>query len=512
MRILIVDDEPFVSNGLRQNIQWEKLGVDSIDTADDGMNALKKIGENTPDIIITDIRMPRMNGIELALKIRKINPTCKIIFLTAYSDKEYLKSAINLQAFSYIEKPINVSEITKKLHLAIASRKKEQIEFLLTKNNIISELVKHSVNEGQIRTWLSNSKISLNLNGCFAVLVTSFGENTEENYEYFDEAIHTAILKRREEYIVLSAFDGDYLVTVINTEKRETITSAALEYICRETSNTLKTKTRAFISAGKAVCGIPHIKDSYQDALRAQEFWFYTGFGHYKLGQDCIENKNEPIHGEAYIAKLDELLENKNQNEAIILVKNIAHQCKHTMHIPAGNVRSLYSRLMMVVVNRANKINISIFSPDAGTDYISYIGAKNTTLDEIAAYIIHSIKTYFSKMDSYLANNAIVADIYKIVNREYGNIDLSVSSISNRLHLSRNHISTTFKDKTGKTIHEYITEYRLGKAKELLGSRDGRLSEIAQKIGYRDHNYFTKVFHKAFGINPSEYRRKHQIR
>ena len=118
MKILIVDDEELTRTGLIATVDWKKLGIDEIYQADDGINGLKLASEVTPDIILSDVRMPRMDGITMLEKIEKKSPSTVVVFMSGYSDKEYLKAAIQLKAIDYIEKPIEQNELRNTLKKA----------------------------------------------------------------------------------------------------------------------------------------------------------------------------------------------------------------------------------------------------------------------------------------------------------------------------------------------------------------------------------------------------------
>lgn len=125
MKLLIADDEPLTREGLISSIDWETLGINQIFQADDGMRALHIARTQKPDIILSDIRMPRLNGIEMIEQLKNVLPDVCIIFMSGYSDKEYLKAAIKLKAVSYVEKPLNPDEI--KEAILEASRQREQL-------------------------------------------------------------------------------------------------------------------------------------------------------------------------------------------------------------------------------------------------------------------------------------------------------------------------------------------------------------------------------------------------
>ncbi len=125
VRLMIVEDEENTRRGLRQFVPWGELGVSEICEAEDGLEALKVFAEENPDLILSDVRMPRMNGLEFARRIHECAPDCKIIFLSGFSDKEYLKAAIKLGAVDYIEKPLVMSELK-----AVVRRAVEEIDRL----------------------------------------------------------------------------------------------------------------------------------------------------------------------------------------------------------------------------------------------------------------------------------------------------------------------------------------------------------------------------------------------
>lgn len=132
MKILLVEDEMLTRDGLMMSIPWEELGVKEVFTAEDGEEGLELAGRHKPDIIMTDVRMPRMDGITMAFEIRKTNKKCHFIFISGYCDKEYLKSAIQLSAINYIEKPVEIDEVIAALKKAmkqvLEQRRQEEIE------------------------------------------------------------------------------------------------------------------------------------------------------------------------------------------------------------------------------------------------------------------------------------------------------------------------------------------------------------------------------------------------
>ena len=165
VKLLIADDESFTRQGILETMPWEALNISEIWEAYDGQNALEILKEFEPDILLTDVRMPRLNGIELSFKIKELYPNCSIIFMSGFSDKEYLKSAIHLKAISYVEKPIDLEELENSIKSAVTETKKSKMLYKNIKNNIVLDLINANSND-EINLLLSshyNSKHYLSL-------------------------------------------------------------------------------------------------------------------------------------------------------------------------------------------------------------------------------------------------------------------------------------------------------------------------------------------------------------
>ena len=182
MKLLLADDEVFTRNGLMNSIRWEELGIDSVESAEDGFAAYEKALWFKPDILLTDVRMPRVDGIELAKKVREVNPGCVIIFMSAYSDKELLKSAIRLRVVDYIEKPFTPDEVSK----VITEARKQAVSHYAdgkdeaeskAKSRIAAEIIK-IVHEEYANPELTISYICERLFLSHSHICTAFKKNT----------------------------------------------------------------------------------------------------------------------------------------------------------------------------------------------------------------------------------------------------------------------------------------------------------------------------------------------
>ena len=204
IKLLIVDDEIKTREGLRDFISWSELKIDTVQIACDGAEGLEVALEFNPDIIITDIRMSRMNGIDFATKCRTFLPNCKIIFISGYSDKEYLKSAIHLRAISYVEKPINIDEVIAAVSEAVELHLEQVIQQSeIEHSNLVEEKTMNLIKEdcalgfidmnsktADIIKKISDSKIKFPLIGNYCTIVIKLKNNSNKlalemvNFQY----------------------------------------------------------------------------------------------------------------------------------------------------------------------------------------------------------------------------------------------------------------------------------------------------------------------------------------
>jgi two-component system response regulator YesN len=152
--MLIVDDEATTRKGLMEYISWGEIGVDAVYDAEDGQKGLELASAIHPDIVLTDVRMPRMNGIELAQRLKDMLPLCKVVFLSGYSDKEYLLSAINLQAVNYIEKPVDLEEVRRVIQKTVALCIEDRQRLDQTRENLCLDIIRHKDAPDKIRSRL----------------------------------------------------------------------------------------------------------------------------------------------------------------------------------------------------------------------------------------------------------------------------------------------------------------------------------------------------------------------
>jgi two-component system response regulator YesN len=280
MKLLLVDDEWFTREGILEGIPWQNVGIEQVGQADDGIHALEAAGKLKPDILLTDVRMPRMNGTELARQIREKYPKCHIIFMSGYTDKEYMKAAIQLSATAYVEKPIDLLElqaaIEKTVRLSNEERKldemKQQLHASLPvlKHDLALQLVSRAAPYDNLAECARLIYSDLPVEADFATVVLKplFPAGKEDGGValLFRTVMHAAVhLLNREGYLAIAAVkDDEYVVIHCCLEGKSmpmlADTSARLY-------ETLNESGPIQISIGMKVSGIGHVRKSFRSAL-----------------------------------------------------------------------------------------------------------------------------------------------------------------------------------------------------------------------------------------------------
>lgn len=526
MNLLIVDDEFYSRDNIREMLPWEQYGISKIEEADDGVNALKICDNYKPDIVLTDIKMPRMDGIELSFKLKQYFPDCAIIFMSGYCDKEYLKSAIKLKAISYIEKPIEKDEIIEAVKSAVdsvnlnLSNRQKSIKIAIENNELLYmihnklalSLIGKNINAKEIQNHFSNVGIKLPLSGYFITILVKLynvdnldlDEYTQLNSLLFstvqdlsEETSVNTIYTLKDNYILLHIYDNIFNETLSFKEK--------INNFCLLLKTNLNTHNLIFIiCAGNIETELSDINRSYHSAASSIQHAFFKE-------PNCI-CFNESSSPNKYIFKdtvIDEYKTNLISSSAeytLCFIKGFTADIRKYEGTSDNEVRKYYFRLLYELLNLSYKKSVDVFPEFLGEHELWQHILSINFLSELSDFLFERTRRFFILLKEKVDNNGPVDMIIKYIHKNYQNDTLSVTLLSNELKLAPTYISWVFKKKTGKNLNKYITEYRIEKAKELLGKKSVKVCDISALVGYRDSNYFAKLFKKHTGQSPSEYR------
>lgn len=530
IKLLIVDDESVTRKGLMKHLNWSELGVDFIEEAAGGLEGLEIAAGFHPDIVLSDIRMPGMDGIQFANRIRTQFPECRIIFISGYSDKEYLKAAIHLNAVSYVEKPIDLDELKDVVKKAIAlcfedEKKKlteksistalsESVPFI--RQNVASNLICGKNISEELYADLKIAGVDFNINDPFAVLIIKPAFRTEASNE---ERLHggNALLNMLEEQLkdskhICAVKDSGHIIVIfsypINGMRKQILT--IFESLKTQIKESGSECTNLYCAAGQTVMGINQIRKSYETAVLALQKLFFRGYGQIVF----YENKPEKSFScnERILSTFSELLLEQNKNAIAELIEKLCRDIKLNEGTLADEVKNIFYKLSSILFGEAEKRGLDLnHEEDQGGKHLWSLISDFQTLQELKEYLCNITNAVIDGIEDMKSTSRAVLNVIQFIRENYSNADLSVKMLADRVYLTPTYLSTLFRKETGKTISDFIIEVRIERSKDLLVKQNIKLIEVAESVGYGDANYYAKVFKKQTGMAPSTYREKYII-
>lgn len=516
MRILISDDEKLTRSGIESGINWSSLGIIEVLTAEDGLYAFDMAMQNFPDILLTDVRMPRMDGINLAQKLQEIKPSMPIIFMSGYSDKEYLKAAIKLKAVSYVEKPIDLSELTEALAEAVNNVKannkvqsSKNLSIKTAKAELASKLISPS-KASDDNSYYENLDFDFPYDTTtpfFTLLVNISHSNlsADAHETMISSALSTVFAKYNLREIHSTRQSNLFCFHIWGFDKYTNHQKEVLAETIEAELNALGLSYR--IIFGKNVEGAKNIHASYNSAVIEMQNAFFI-----KLNTHCIYKHQDSyevfpdLSGRSYTERYVNALEERNESEAYQVIAQLHNDILNKKNSLPNQLRELYYRMILSIAE-ANRHNMIVNNgEDDPADNILEKISECESVFELDELLKAHTAQYFAKSADNSEDHSTIYLIKQYISENFSNEDLSIKDISDYVHLSTSYICTLFKTETSKTLNQYITDYRIERAKKLLEDPRNKVSEISSKVGYRDGNYFGKTFKKQVGLSPSEYR------
>lgn len=529
LKIFLVEDEFVIREGIKNNIDWKAKGYEFCGEASDGELAFPIIQKTKPDIVITDIRMPFMDGLELSRLIKKELPLTEIIILSGYEEFEYAKEAIKIGVSQYLCKPISGEELLKEINLLadkITEKRKEQeikekyireveenfmeekrnfFQYLVTGTKTISELLEIA------------KKIHIDLSSIwYNIILLKMQSMTHAHDEYSGSMVKVEQkLKELDEGDHFAAFDrnleGKALLVKADTE--EELTRIQNDYI-RKMKDLLGdySHVRYFAGIGMPVNRLSELPASFESASHAFAHRYLTresGIWNY---QD-IEQKKHQIDdfniGSVNAKELDrnklrDFLKFGDKNEVVYFVEEYINDLgnnamKSNMFRQYLVMDTYFCVVDFVVDLQFSKDEIEVFSAD------SEILQNNENSMKYMERIISKALELREKSASNRYGD-IVDEVMKYIEEHYAQEDLSLNILASHVNFSPNHLSMVLSQQTGQTFIKYLTDFRMNKAKELLRCTGKRSSEIGLEVGYKDPHYFSFLFKKTQGMTPTQYR------
>ena len=542
LKTFLVEDEVVIREMIKKMIPWEQYGFELVGEAADGEMALPLILKKKPDLLITDIKMPFMDGLTLCKLVKKELPDIRIVILSGYDDFNYAKQAISIGVEDYLLKPITKNAFIERLeeiHNRYEHEKtqreyyeKFRLEMQEYEKNASRDFFETLVRADSDLAELYRRADKLNLDivaEAYNILIftpdTSEGScNTDDQCSDWEAEVQdkinnyflnhpVAILFRHQVFSYAILIKGQKDTIEKNTEE----CVKAIQDIMAQTEG----RTDWFIAVGKSADRLSMLGHSYRTAVRANSFR-YLYDGHILDYQSLETRKGNP--SDSY--REDSVqLRNVNinaLNPAILqkfLSSGLAEEVEDFVrdYINAIGQEPMGSLVFRNYVVLNVRFSVLSFLKKLGCDDSEISGQETDNIVEETGKSIETAVAYCEKMlrkaialrdeNAGNQNRSVLKRAVEFIDQNYMDEELSLNKAAHVANVSANHFSALFSQNMGQTFTEYLTGLRMSKAKELLRCTAMRSSEIAGEVGYKDAHYFSYLFKKTQGMTPSEYRK-----
>lgn len=521
-KIFIAEDEHLIRESIRNQIDHNsnELHLNFCGEAGDGELALSMMLDLKPDILITDIKMPFMNGLQLAKEAKRILPWLRVIFISGFDEFDYAKSAIQLGADDYLLKPIKESELVDALYKAIEKiNEQQQLEnsYPSDTKNLLVAMSRNNYLESLFNGQLSVDKaiekgkeLHVDLAGKkYTVLLVSakWDKEISDYHKFYDRIEH---LFEDNPYCIFSTISTKFIKFLVFYNNRQ-----ALLEKCYQIAHTLlheldrNSELELGVTFGPVVSRISEIKDcfettkqmmrtygvlrpeniiSYEDDIRDGELSPTNPFKHdliLRLSESSKENIPNLIEELSYRPNEDKSLEERHRLFRYFILHELLN------------------------IFKKEEIDIPNYDLNFLTEMKNII-AFSDNLQQYHYLLKHLLEILLNnKIEPSMSRyRSVIQQALNYIDKNFNNPDISLNSVADEVALSPSHFSTIFSQAMNVTFIEYITTKRINLAKKLLRETDEKLSNIAFEIGYCDPNYFSYLFKKKENVSPTEYRKQ----
>lgn len=531
IKVFLVEDEVIIRSGVKKSINWEQEGYEFVGEASDGELAYPMILKEKPDILITDIRMPFMDGLELSRLVKKELPDIKILILSGYDEFEYAKKAIKIGVTEYLPKPISAAKLTEVLNAVAETIRQENEEKNLLetysaeirenterdKMRLFEKLLMGDLSMGEILE--AGERFGMNLGAsCYKIVLFKILANLE-NHVYAEQmvdacsSVEQAASMMEGVYVFQRGVEGwAFLLTAQDEKSMEE--SAKILYQNLKQAMKNYTQLEYFGGIGSTVPRIRSLKQSFREADRAFAARFVEEANQIISQKEFEKSQMEEglkMQGVVQIGKSREMLQKFLSNGTREEVK--AFSDAYISRIEEENIRSTMVRQYVVIdvcivilsfcerISSANRLQEE-------AEELQKMMQKIHSLSEIKKYVVRLLNEAIELRDAESGRrySDLIAAAKKEIENHYMTEEISLNTVAISVGMSPSYFSSIFSKEAGKTFVEYLTEVRIEKAKEFLMCSSMKTSEIGYEVGYKDPHYFSYIFKKVQGCSPKEYR------
>lgn len=525
--ILLVDDETDVLEAMKKKIDWEALGFCLAGTAENGQEALEMAEQLHVDVVMTDIKMPYMDGLTLCKKLKENYRNIKVVIYSGFDDFEFAREAVHLEAEEYLLKPISSKDmenvfgkIKKKLDEEFNQHRNvnKLYEYYRKSLPAMQEQFVMGVLEGKItgeRLKNMMEMYELDLNAPYYVVVNLYAEAAvKEQSEKTAQLLNFSLRDMAEEYLkekmsfyCINYLDEVIFIFMLQEDKEIENVLYHVDQICKMGSRVLDVQVTGAV--GQPCNSLDTLLSSYQEAKTAMEYRTILGGSQVLYIKDIEPNPQDSVAFMEYdfqnLVRAVKIGDRKETDEAIqSFMDSLRNGC-----ITPNQYQLICMELSteLMKIGRSYKLRTKqIFG--AGEHIPWQELYKHLSVDELESWLreISNNLRHTLRHERSDSTIRLTEQAKAYIGEHYKENDLSAETLCHQLNVSAAYFSTIFKKEVGLSFVAYLTKIRLEHAVELLRTTEDKTYVIAEAVGYTEPNYFSYVFKKQYGISPSKYR------
>jgi two-component system response regulator YesN len=511
-KLFLVDDEIELVEGLKELVDWKNNDIEICGEANNGIDALEKILTLKPDIVIMDIRMPKMTGLELLEKLYSKALSIKYIILSGYDDFSYAKQALNLSAYNYLLKPCRPSEILGAVLEAKSKLIEERSKEKIIQTNVLKELILNPVSNNK------TSYTSLSINNFeqdnLQIIILSIDHSTiiynlfdNNDIDFLKDSIKNMTLETLDCLNIVNLFEEAYNLVLLIAPRSSFSSETQISAILLKLKDLIRSSLgfSITIAIGKTVDKLEAINLSYSSCKKALEYKFFLGEGNI-IYSEHISSYNivsNPYPLDEELKLMSYLRSGSIDDIHSILERFYSKLCKGGL--PRKKTIQSYTLSLLGSINKfciESDIDInSLSKPASPFDVI----LQCETINELKNQLEIIISNLFDKINNTNKNNSLIKLALDFITSNYDK-DITLESVAKEIHFTPGYVSQLFKQETGINFLEFLHKYRIEKSKALLKNKLLKNYQVAYMVGYTNEKHFSKTFKRYTGLTPSQYK------
>lgn len=504
LKVVLIDDKKSIVEGMKYLIEWEQYGFEIAAALRCAADAISFVKQNHVDLIISDIRMPGISGLELIQEIRKTDSRIKFIIISGYAEFEYVKKAMDYRADGYLLKPIDEDEL-----IALLNRVKDEIfrenEYIKhQRDKYIQELLFGDIeSECNNKAFINDIEMRYVLIRFYdAKMITSPKRHNDNDALNAYNALRAFIDEDNAAYI--SKNDNGYIELIIGSP----IYKNNIRGYCIEIENRIKTaiKDDFAIFVGEEADSIENIKNSRETAKKTEEAAFYFPEKHiFIYDTDGSVSFAETLSDTTFCSEIMDKIKNSDSRALEKAVDEFCMQIRRER----VNPETVFVYIYNIIFDIGNKADSS--GGDVVKFFYRYSLLKNSDFVnfKIVSSFLKENALELQKLlvDLKMKNSlGIIGEVVDYIREHYMDKDLKLQKIADKYYINSAYLGTMFKERMGMSFNAYLLDIRIETSKEMLKNSNAKIYEIALDVGFNDPNYFYVKFAEKVNMTPAAYR------